>query len=201
MYRFVLCFRFSRTNAYVMKPILLLVVWSALLYSCKEVSFKEPQPAGIPALKEVPAPLRGTYLARDQKTGDQSDTLIIESWGYHFLDKNDKDWLGRGVISDTLVVKVYENYYFVNFKSNNQWVLRLIKQKPSGSIEFLSIDIQEEPKRKEILKSISKKMKITEVEKNGDTYYQISPTPAQLMALIKEGYFTGPELQRIIRSK
>jgi hypothetical protein len=184
-----------------MKSLLLIVALSALLFSCKEVTFKEPQPAGVPALKEVPSILRGHYLALDQVTGERSDTLIIENWGYHFSDKNDKDWLGRGVISDTLIVKSYENYYFINFKVNDQWALRLIRRKPSGAIEFLSIDIQDDEKRKSILKSISKKMKVTEIQKESDTYYQINPSPAQLMALIKEGFFTGPELQKIISSK
>lgn len=183
-----------------MKPLLLVVAWSALLYSCKEVSFKEPQPAGVAALKEVPASLHGFYQVYDQKSGELSDTLIIESWGYHFTDKNDKDWLGRGTISDTLVVKFYENIYFVNFKTEDQWVLRLIRQKPSGQIEFLYIDVQDDSKRKEILKKISKKLTVKEIKKGEDTYYQINPTPNQLMNLVKEGYFTGSELQKVYKS-
>ena len=88
-----------------MKILIPVIFWSLLLYSCKEVSFREPQPAGIPVLKEVPAPLQGQYYSYDQATGEKADTLIVESWGYHFKDKDDKDWLGRGVLSDSLVVK------------------------------------------------------------------------------------------------
>ncbi|MGC4022539.1 MAG: hypothetical protein QM734_11640 [Cyclobacteriaceae bacterium] len=159
--------------------------------------FKEAQPAGVPALKEVPAALRGIYQAYDQNTGDFSDTLLIESWGYHMKDKKDKDWLGRGTLSDTLVLKFYENYYFVNFKFENQWVLRLIRQNPNGSIEFLSIDLQDDIKGKDKLKKLSKKLKVTEFKRKDDTFYQINPTPTQLMALIKEGYFTGAKLNKI----
>jgi hypothetical protein len=176
---------------------LLAFVWSLLLFSCKEVTFVEPQPAGIPALKEVPPGLRGAYQAFDQTTGDFSDTLIIESWGYRMKDKDDKDWLGRGTLSDTLVVKLHENYYFVNFKSGGQWVLRLVKQETDGAIKFLAIDIQDDAKRKDILKKISKKLKISEFKHKDDTYYQINPTSQQLMTLIKEGYFTGPKLAKI----
>jgi len=176
---------------------LLTLVWSLLLFSCKEVTFKEPQPAGVPALTEVPPGLRGTYQAFDQTTGDFSDTLIIESWGYRMKDKDDKDWLGRGTLSDTLVVKYHENYYFVNFKSGGQWVLRLVKQAADGSIGFLAIDIQDDAKRKDILKKISKKLKVSEFKHKDDTYYQINPTSQQLMTLIKEGFFTGPKLTRI----
>lgn len=180
-----------------MKLLIPAIFWSVLLYSCKEVSFREPQPAGIVALKEVPAALLGQYNSYDQATGEKADTLVIESWGYHFKDKDDKDWLGRGVLSDSLVIKFYENYYFVNFKSGDQWVLRLIRQKSSGALEFLSIDIQDDAKRKEMIRKLSKKFKLTEVKRRDDTFYQINPTPAQLMMLIKEGYFTGGELRKV----
>lgn len=175
----------------------LFAFWLILLISCKEVSFTEPQPAGIAPLKEIPKNLLGQYLSYDEITGDESDTLIIESWGYHFKDKEDDDWLGSGHLSDTLVVKFYQNYYFVNFKSGDQWVLRLINQKPHGGIQFLSIDIQDDARRKEMLRKVSKKLSVKEIRYNEDTYYQIQPTPAQLMELIKAGYFTGPELSKI----
>jgi hypothetical protein len=181
-----------------MRVLPLILFWSLLLYSCKEVTFTEPQPKGTASLKEVPMKLRGTYQTVDETTGQFSDTLIIESWGYHFKDKNEKDWLTRGIISDTLVIKFYQNYYFINFKTQGQWVLRLIQQEPSGAIRFLSIDLRDEKKRKEILKKLKHKISFTEVHtKEDDIFYQINPTPAQLMMLIKEGYFTGDKLQKI----
>ena len=176
---------------------LLALAWGLLLASCKEVTFKEPQPAGVPALKEVPASLRGTYQSYEQTTGDFSDTLIIEGWGYRMKDKDDKDWLSRGTLSDSLVLKSYENYYFVNFRSGDQWVLRLVKPEADGSVKFLAIDIQDDARRKDMLKKISKKLKISEFKHKDDTFYQINPTPQQLMALIKEGFFTGQKLTKI----
>lgn len=180
-----------------MKISFLFFFWATLLYSCKEVSFREPQPVGVNVLKELPVGLQGRYTTPDEGGDEKSDTLIVESWGYHFRDKNDKDWLGRGVLSDSLVVKYYENYYFVNFKSGNQWVLRLVKQKPDGSIEFLSINIQDDAKRKEMLRKLSKKFKVIEIQKKDDTFYQINPTATQLLQLIKEGYFTGSTLNKV----
>jgi len=176
---------------------LLAFAWSLLLFSCKEVTFKEPQPAGVPVLKEVPSGLRGTYQTFEQTTGDFSDTLIIEPWGYHMKDKDDKDWLTRGTLSDTLVLKFYENYYFVNFRSGDHWVLRLVKQDSNGSLSFLAIDLQDDAKRKTMLKKISKDLKIKEFQHKDDTFYQINPTPAQLMKLIKDGLFTGSKLNKI----
>jgi hypothetical protein len=177
--------------------LILILFWSLLLYSCNEVTFHEPQPAGVTALKSIPLTLQGQYSTRDKSTGEIGDTLIIESWGYHFKDTDNKDWLGSGRLSDTLVVKYYQNYYFVNFKEGDQWVLRLVKEKSPGRLEFMSIDLQDEAKRKEILKKISKKIPVKEIKKNDDTFYQVNPTQAQLMTLIKDGYFTGIELRKM----
>jgi hypothetical protein len=180
-----------------MRFFLLAMFWALMLYSCKEVTYREPQPAGIPNIKEVPESLRGMYQTLNLANGDFSDTLIIESWGYHMKDKNDKDWLGRGTISDTMVVKFYKDYYFVNFKEGDQWILRLVKRNPSGAVDFLSIDLDEDGKRKENLKKLSKKMKVKEIKRGDNTFYQINPTVNQLMQLIKDGYFTGPRLNKI----
>jgi hypothetical protein len=180
-----------------MRSSVIALFWILLIASsCKEVAFREPQPAGAAALKEIPQVLQGKYRAKNQPNDDKNDTLIIESWGYHFKDKEEKDWLGRGVISDSMIVKSYQGYYFVNFKSGNQWVLRLVKQKPDGNISFLSIDIQDDAKRKEMVRKLSRKFKMKEIKNGDDTFYLIGPTPAQLMQLIKEGYFTGIELTR-----
>lgn len=179
-----------------MRKLLLIVGWTLLLYSCKEVSFREPQPAGVAPLTQVPPALHGNYVGFDDK-GDDTDTLIIESWGYHFRDAKDKDWLGKGVISDSLVIKTYKNYYFVNFRSGDQWVLRLIRQKSGGSIEFMSIPVSDDAKRKDILKKLSKKFPVKEVQRKDDTFYQINPTRDQLMELINEGFFAGNELARV----
>lgn len=180
-----------------MRLLLLITFWSLLLCSCKEVTFREAQPAGMEPLKEIPGALQGTYQTYDKQTGETGDTLIIEGWGYHFKDKEDKDWLGRGKLSDSLVVKFYENYYFINFKDDNQWVLRLIRQKSPGVLEFMSIDIQDDSKRREMLRKLSRKMPVKEIQKEDETFYQINPTPAQLITLIKEGYFTGVELRKM----
>ncbi len=175
----------------------LIFILVLFLSSCKEISFKEPQPAGVTPLTTIPENLRGSYQAGDKVDKEDLDTLIIESWGYHFKDKDDKDWLGRGTLSDSLVIKFYQDYYFINFRSGNQWVLRLVKQKPNGSLDFLSIDIADDAKRREMLRKMSRKFKVTEVKKESDTFYQINPTKDQLMQLIKEGYFTGDELRKI----
>jgi hypothetical protein len=174
-----------------------ILFWILMLYSCKEVSFKEPQPAGVKSLREIPQELIGKYQVVDKTTGEKNDSLIIESWGYHFKDRTDKDWLGKGTLSDSLVVKFYKNYYFINFRSDDQWTLRLVKRKPSGDLDFLSIDLDDESKRKSITKKLSKQFALKEIKKGDYTFYQIDPTSTQLLQLINAGYFTGNEIKRV----
>ncbi len=147
-------------------------------------------------MTEVPKALLGRYVGIDDD-GKDTDTVIVESWGYHIKDAKDNDWLGRGVISDSLVIKFFENYTFVNLRSGDQWVLRVIKQKPSGDIQFLSINVSDDKKRKDILKKLAKKFKVKEIDHKDDTYYQISPTKEQLVQLLKDGFFTGGELEKV----
>jgi hypothetical protein len=61
----------------------------------------------------------------------------------------------------------------------------------------MSIDIQDDSKRRELLRKLSRKMEVKEIAKGDDTFYQINPTPSQLMTLIKEGYFSGVELRKM----
>ncbi len=178
------------------KSVWLVLFWASLLYSCHEVTFRQPQPVGVSALKEIPPSLRGHYVG-ETREGETTDTLIITSTGYNITDSAGRDWLGRGVISDSLVIKYYANYYFVNFRSGDHWVLRLVRQKPSGAIELLSINLEDEQKRKEILQKLGGQFSIKEIKKEEHTFYQISTSRDQLIRLIREGYFTGSELSRV----
>jgi hypothetical protein len=164
-----------------------------LLAACQEVTFQVPQPAGVSALKEIPPVLQGAYRA-----ADDSDTLVIDARGYRLKDATGRDWLGRGTLSDTLIVKEYQGYYFVNFKADQHWVLRVLKVKPAG-LSFLAIELGDSAQRQATLKRISKVLTITEVhsESDGDIFYLVNPTPAQLMQLIKNGVFTTRTLEKM----
>lgn len=176
--------------------ILICGFWTMLLFSCKEVSFPKAQPAGIANLNQLPESICGEYIIRDKATGEISDTIIIETWGYRTKDANGKDWLGAGHISDTLIVKQYQNYYFINFKEGDQWILRLLKVKNPNRLELLSINLENDIEREAVLQKLGKKFNIKTNKQNDYVFYQINPTPAQLMSLVKEDYFTGVELLR-----
>jgi hypothetical protein len=166
------------------------------LTSCKEVSFPVPQPRSVQPISEIPRALHGRYMAATPPD-EKKDTLIIEPWGYHFKDSRDKDWLGKGVISDSLVIKQYNDYFFVNFRiDTGRWVLRVVKQQPSGSLEFLSLNVQDEQTEIELISKLSKTIEVKKVDANGDTFYEIDPTRDQLMSFLASGYFTGGVLER-----
>jgi hypothetical protein len=180
-----------------MKLLTISILVASVLLSCKEISFQQPQPAGEDALDKVPATLQGDYQTYDKQSGEIGDTLIIDEIGYHLKDSNDKDWLGRGTLSDSLVVKYYQNHYFINFREGDQWVLRVIRKKSPGIFEFMRIDVQDDAVRKELLKKLSRKFQVKEIQKDDNTFYQINPSPSQLMSLINEGYFTSIELRKM----
>ena len=163
-----------------MRKLALASVFIALL-SCKEITFKEPQPRGKKVLKEIPEALVGSYLLTDEKDG-ATDTLIVTSKGY--LVASDKK---GGELGDSLVLKKFKGYYFVNINENPEWLLRVIKQEINGDLFYMTMD--EGFSFKEFLDKVSKEIEIDSVEINGEKLYQIDPSPKQLLRLIEKGYY------------
>lgn len=153
-----------------------------ILFSCKEISFKQPQPRGKRVLKEIPSALVGSYLLTDDKDGS-TDTLIVSSKGYLVASDKKGDQLG-----DSLVLKKYRGYYFVNINENPEWLLRVIKQEKNGDLVYMTMD-EEGTSFKDLLTKVSKEISIDSVEINGEKLYQIDPSPKQLTRLIEKGYF------------
>jgi hypothetical protein len=153
------------------------------LFSCKEITFKEPQPRGKKALKEIPKTMVGTYLLTNEKDGE-TDTLFVSSKGY--IIASDKK---GGDLGDSLVVKKFQGYYFININENPEWLLRIIKQERNGDLVYMIMEEEEGSSFKEFLIKISKEIKVDSIEINGEKLYQIDPSPKQLVRLIENGYF------------
>jgi hypothetical protein len=158
--------------------VLILIV----LFSCKEITFKEPQPRGKKALKEIPKDLVGRYLLKDDKNGD-ADTLVVNSKGYFAV--SDKK---GGQLGDSLVVKKYKGYYFVNVNDNPEWRLRVIQQEKNGDLVYMTLE-EDGISFNDFLTKVSKEIAVDSVEINGEKFYQIDPSPKQLTRLIEKGYF------------
>ena len=153
-----------------------------LLVGCKEISFQEPQPEGKKSLGEIPEKLHGTFLL--SAAGDNSqDTLFINKRGYRIASDKKESLLG-----DSVVLKQYKGYYFININENPEWLMRVIRQEKNGDLTYMSMDV-EEGSFNSLLKSLSQELPVDSLEVNGEKLYQIDPTPRQLIKLIQKGYF------------
>ena len=126
-----------------------LFLFVLFLASCSEISYKEPQPKGIKNLTQVPSKLHGRYLILDD--GEQSDTLVVSATGYK-LGKDD-----LATLSDSLVMKYYKGYYFINMRSDYSWYLRVVKPLPNGNLSYMAMpEISDEHQGKEFRDLLSK---------------------------------------------
>jgi hypothetical protein len=173
-----------------------------LLASCKEVTFKTPQPQGKKPLEKIPRSLHGRYLALTEEGKSSNDTIIISSNGYRFgyFDRNERaitnDNFDRGSLSDSLVLKSYKGYYFLNVNQDPEWILRVIKPEKNGDLMFMILE-DKDADFNDFLQKLSLEVAIDSMTTDRETLYQISPTPGQLLGLIKKGYFSSTRLVKI----
>jgi hypothetical protein len=164
-----------------MKTLSAVIVFLAF-FGCKEISFKEPQPRGKKSLSEVPEGLQGVYLLSD---GNETakDTLIVSEKGYLIVSDQKQKLLG-----DSLVLKQFKGYYFININENPEWLLRVIKREDNGDLTYMSMDVEEDSFN-DLLRRLSKEVLIDSIQMEGEKLYQIDPKPSQLLKLIKKGFF------------
>jgi hypothetical protein len=159
----------------------IIFVFLTALTSCKEISFKQPQPKGKPALAEIPRDLIGEFLLVDDD--GNRDTLIVTVKGYEIRSDSTK-----GTLGDSLILKKYKGYYFFNDHENPEWLLRVVKRESNGDLSYMYMDSADETFN-DLLLRLNKEIHIDSSEVNGEKLYQIDPTPRELMSLIKKGFF------------
>jgi hypothetical protein len=179
---------------------LLLLVLVAI--SCKEITFENPQPEGRKPLAGIPKSLQGKYLARTGEGDPSKDTVIITARGYRFgyydpAERSAKnDQYEEGVLSDTLVLKSYKGYYFLNMNEKPEWLLRVLKQERNGDLMYMTLE-DKNMEFNDFLQKLSLEIRIDSLTTPEETLYQIDPTPAKLVELIDKGYFSKTKLIRI----
>ncbi len=149
--------------------------------SCTEITYRETQPKGRKSLTEIPAAMRGKYLLIVEN-GIDKDTLYIGNAGYHTRGGA----VDEGVLGDSLVLKKYKGYYFLNINQKPEWALRIIKQEKNGDLLFMSM---EDTYFNTFLKKLGKEIKIDSAQLTNEKLYQIDPTPKQLIGLVDKKYF------------
>jgi hypothetical protein len=188
-------------NQKIMNRILFVLLF-LVVFACKEVSFENPQPEGRRALAGVPKTLQGKYLALTEEGRPSKDTVIITPHGYRFGYFDPAERSGKnnryeeGVLSDTLVLKSYRGYYFLNLNENPEWLLRVLKQEKNGDLIYMTLE-EKNADFNDFLKKLSAEIRVDSIQKEDETLYQIDPTPAELIRLIDKGFFSEERLIRI----
>ena len=171
-------------------------------FSCKEVSFREPQPKGRRALAAVPEKLQGKYLTYQENGELSKDTIVITRLGYRFgyYDKlaasSYRADYDDGILSDTLVLKSYRGYYFLNLYEDPEWLLRVIRQQKNGDLIYMAME-QEAVDFDDYIRKLSAEIAIDSVKRENETLYLIDPSPSRLIDLIEKGYFNSATLKKI----
>jgi hypothetical protein len=175
--------------------LLIIAIGLFSLHSCKEITFKEPQPSGVKKLKSFPSNLIGTYLV----TEDSSmvpDTVVIFKDSFEILDSPEKNKPSeKSILSDTLVLKKYKGYYFLNFLGDKRWAFRVFKQEKNKDIILFNIDLSDET----TLSHLKKEFKPTMTKDDSDTYYEVDPSPEAkvLLKFIRDHYKEQIVLKRL----
>ena len=165
------------------------IAFACCLMACKEISFREPQPMGKRALREVPKELRGRYLI-DPYDENANDTLVVTAQGYFVTNDSTRSFL-----SDSLVLKKYSGYYFFNAFEKSVWLLRIVKRESNGNLTYMAMDSGEKTFHS-FLMDLNKEIRIDSMEVEGSMVYQIDPSPKELLYLVKKGYFSKAILLR-----
>lgn len=172
-----------------MKQFLFLTI--LCLAACKEISFQQPQPNGKRQLSKIPSRLQGNYLLSDPDS-PAKDTLFVAFDGYR-VGHNKKE---KSILGDSIILKYYKGYYFLNINSNPEWLLRVIKQERNGDLIYMDLE-EEDNDFPKLIKKISAEIKLDSLEVHNEKLYQINPTPQELVSLINKGYFKKMTLKKI----
>ncbi len=188
-------------NPNAMRKTIISLLLLAILISCKEVTFKTPQPAGKKALSKIPRSLQGRYLTLEDDGTPTKDTIIVTASGYSFgyfdpTERFSSDGYDAGTLSDSLVLKSYKGYYFLSVNQNPEWILRVLKPQRNGDLMFMILE-DKKADFNDFLERLSLEIKIDSTTTPKETLYQITPSSNELMQLIKKGYFSSTRLVKI----
>lgn len=163
----------------LLKHLALGIIGIAFFASCTETRYKEPQPFEKKEKQSFPKKMQGTFVDED------GDTFKIES--SRIIGPKD-NVLGTNTetieISDSLKVKKYKGYCFLNtLTENNHWNVFLVDYSSKTSIHVYGID----PESKRI-KDLKKITTIEEFrnEKGKLKYILLNPTKREWKQIIKE---------------
>jgi hypothetical protein len=158
------------------KFILILVVISLIMFSCKYVQFENQQPADAKELATFPDKMIGVYIGQD------NDTLIVTSKSYK-IEKDKEEFLSPGRI----VLKQFKSYYVLNYKEEKYWNVLLLKL-TGNNIMISAIDYEKEEEM--VINDLKAILPVKEIDEDGSSKsYVINPTRQEFKLLVKRKQF------------
>ncbi len=155
---------------------IIFVMLVALLGSCSNIVFDEAVPSDQNSLDHFPADLQGTYV------DSEKDTLSIFSDRYIYGEINGNT-LFEGQLDHDLVLKQFEDYYFLNFKNDHGFWEMIAAQKTANGLILMCADVENKDEIKNINKHISKGH-AKSLKKDGK--YLIDPTTQELIKILND---------------
>jgi hypothetical protein len=161
-----------------MKPLqhLFLIMLVVLLGSCSNIVFDEAVPTDQKTLDQFPSDIQGSYLDSER------DTLSIFPDRYIYGEIKGNTLLA-GQLGPDLVLKQFEDFYFLNFKNENGFWEMIAAQKTVDGLVLMCIDIENKDEIKKINKHISKG-RAKSLKKDGK--YLINPTTQELIKILND---------------
>lgn len=155
----------------------------AILFSCKSMYFKVPQPLDTVNLKDFPDSIRGLY------TSENIDTLKIDQYSFVMGNKDSSVEGGGNLNSDSLTLKQMKEYLVLSIKEGDYWDVLLINYNKDTLTTF-NIDINDE--ENDNLNKISKITPFRTLKNDKDEIvnYLINPSKKQFEQLVDLKLFT-----------
>lgn len=138
----------------------------------------------------VPKKLHGRYqLTENGKVID--DIIVVFNNGYRFEPKDSSEKVEEFLLGDSIVLKYYKGYYFVNNRATYNWHLRIVERTKNGDLRYYEMDTvpEDEESRTAYLNRLQAEVPVIKTEIDGSPQYLIDPSPKKLVELIEKGFF------------
>lgn len=155
---------------------IILVILVALLGSCSNIVFDEAVPVDQKSLDQFPTELQGIYIDKAR------DTLSIFPDRYIYGEIKGNSQL-EGQLGNDLVLKQFEDYYFLNFKNEDGFWEMIAAQKTASGLVLMCLDVEDKDEIKNINKHISKGH-AKSLKQDGK--YLIDPTTLELIKILND---------------
>lgn len=147
-----------------------------ILNSCSNIVFNQAVPTDQPTLKEFPKDIQGIYL------DEENDTLKIFATDYTYGELKGNSLI-EGELGEEFVLKQFEDFYFLNFKSESDYWEMIAAKKTKEGITLMCLDIDNKKEINNINKHI-KKGKAKSLKKDGK--YLIQPNTRELIKILND---------------